>query len=258
MNDANAQKKSSQTRNISRVVRVTVFAVALLATAGTLYAWSAPPSATPPTCPSGSAGGGCDAPINVSNTLQSKDGNLLLNAAGSFATGLSVPFGNVGIGTTSPINKLTIVSAVVNDTLWLDSATNNAALNINNSSVGGRRYGVLSSGGAATVPSSFRVYDFTAGVDRLVISPLGNMGIGSTSPAQKLEVAGNINIATGNCFMVNGTCVAGGGGSSVAGPGGPGGTLNYVTKWTPNGTTIGNSQIFANGTNVGIGTGGPA
>jgi hypothetical protein len=32
------------------------------------------------------------------------------------------------------------------------------------------------------------------------------------------------------------------------------GTLNYVAKFTPDGDTIGNSQIFDNGTNVGIGT----
>jgi len=32
------------------------------------------------------------------------------------------------------------------------------------------------------------------------------------------------------------------------------GTLNMVAKWTPDGVTIGNSQIFDNGTNVGVGT----
>jgi hypothetical protein len=32
------------------------------------------------------------------------------------------------------------------------------------------------------------------------------------------------------------------------------GTLNYVAKWTPNGTSLGNSKIFDDGTNVGIGT----
>ncbi|OFY82686.1 MAG: hypothetical protein A3F72_02400, partial [Bacteroidetes bacterium RIFCSPLOWO2_12_FULL_35_15] len=36
------------------------------------------------------------------------------------------------------------------------------------------------------------------------------------------------------------------------------GTLNYVPKWTPNGTTLGNSLIFDGGTNVGIGTGSPS
>ncbi|MGB3089796.1 MAG: hypothetical protein WBA96_13345, partial [Chitinophagaceae bacterium] len=32
------------------------------------------------------------------------------------------------------------------------------------------------------------------------------------------------------------------------------GTLNFVPKWTPNGTNLGNSQIFDNGTSVGIST----
>ncbi len=32
------------------------------------------------------------------------------------------------------------------------------------------------------------------------------------------------------------------------------GTLNFVPKWNPNGTTLSNSQIFDDGTNVGIGT----
>jgi hypothetical protein len=36
------------------------------------------------------------------------------------------------------------------------------------------------------------------------------------------------------------------------------GTTNYVPKWTPNGTTLGDSQIFDNGTRVGIGTTSPA
>ncbi len=32
------------------------------------------------------------------------------------------------------------------------------------------------------------------------------------------------------------------------------GTLNFMTKWTPDGSTIGNSQLFDNGTNIGLGT----
>jgi hypothetical protein len=36
-----------------------------------------------------------------------------------------------------------------------------------------------------------------------------------------------------------------------------GGTLNYLTKWTPNGNTLGTSSIFDNG-NIGIGTNSPA
>lgn len=46
------------------------------------------------------------------------------------------------------------------------------------------------------------------------------------------------------------------GGTRSAGSSGPSGsgTLNYIAKWTPDGTTLGNSQIFDDGTNVGIGT----
>jgi hypothetical protein len=36
------------------------------------------------------------------------------------------------------------------------------------------------------------------------------------------------------------------------------GTTNYVAKWTPSGTVLGNSLIYDNGTNVGIGTPAPA
>ena len=35
------------------------------------------------------------------------------------------------------------------------------------------------------------------------------------------------------------------------------GTANYVVKWTPDGNTLGDSQIFDDGTYVGIGTANP-
>ena len=36
------------------------------------------------------------------------------------------------------------------------------------------------------------------------------------------------------------------------------GTLNYIAKWTPSGIVVGNSIIYDNGTNVGIGTASPS
>ena len=36
------------------------------------------------------------------------------------------------------------------------------------------------------------------------------------------------------------------------------GTLNYLPKWTPDGATLGNSQLFDDATNVGVGTATPA
>lgn len=46
---------------------------------------------------------------------------------------------------------------------------------------------------------------------------------------------------------------SGAGASAVTGSG----TLNYVSKWTPNGSTLGNSQIYDNATNVGINNASP-
>ncbi|MFY8165237.1 MAG: hypothetical protein ACOVJ8_01515 [Sediminibacterium sp.] len=46
---------------------------------------------------------------------------------------------------------------------------------------------------------------------------------------------------------------SGGGGGTIGG----GGTLNYLCKFTPDGVNIGNSQLFDNGTNVGLGTNTP-
>jgi hypothetical protein len=48
------------------------------------------------------------------------------------------------------------------------------------------------------------------------------------------------------------------GSSGTSGAGTISGTLNYVAKFTPNTTTVGNSQIFDNGTSVGINTATPS
>ncbi len=76
----------------------------------------------------------------------------------------------------------------------------------------------------------------------------GNVGIGTNNPNQKLEVAGNVSSTN---FCLGGTCIS----SWSSGLNG-GGTLNYVGKFTGSGT-IGNSLLFDNGTNVGIGTASP-
>ncbi|TSD01639.1 MAG: TonB-dependent receptor [Parcubacteria group bacterium Athens0714_25] len=66
-------------------------------------AWTDPAAAPP--------GGNIGAPINTGNTGQSKGGNLVLNASGTWANGLIVASGNVGIGTATPSSKLHIRSS---------------------------------------------------------------------------------------------------------------------------------------------------
>jgi hypothetical protein len=90
----------------------------------------------------------------------------------------------------------------------------------------------------------------------------GSQGVGISSvtdngngTATVLLTNGNSSIITlpaGPAGVTGATGVTGPSGS--AGNGNVNGTLNYVAKFTPDGNSVGNSQIFDNGTNVGIGT----
>jgi hypothetical protein len=75
------------------------------------------------------------------------------------------------------------------------------------------------------------------------------MGIGTNSPSYLLDVqGGQINVSGGLCLAT--ICKASW--NDIAS-----GSLNYLSKFT-GATSIGNSQIYDNGTNVGIGTISPA
>jgi hypothetical protein len=91
------------------------------------------------------------------------------------------------------------------------------------------------------------------------VGPTGS-GVGPTGPTGPTGLAGAIG-ATGAAGAAGANGATGPtGAAGIAGPTGPGsvsGTLNYVSKFT-GATALGNSQIFDNGTSVGIGTISPA
>ncbi len=128
-------------------------------------------------------------------------------------TGASNSFpsaGNVGIGTVAPTAKLHVAGG-----LQIDGATSinsangqlsvngtegqfftgqfggggNPALRIVNKSAGGRDWGLISSSQGGTV-GAFRLHDYTAGTDRIVVTAGGNVGIGTATPQRKLQVDG--------------------------------------------------------------------
>ena len=91
-----------------------------------------------------------------------------------------------------------------------------------------------------------------------------NLGIGVTTPSQKLHVNGNARV-TGSYYdssnspgAANSVLISTISGT-VWGARGPlgGGTTNYLARWTPDGNTLGIGVTYDNGTSVGIGTTSP-
>ncbi|MBI1929621.1 tail fiber domain-containing protein [Candidatus Poribacteria bacterium] len=134
-------------------------------------------------------------------TTDSKD--LVLKTNGAEALRIKTA-GNVGIGTTSPAQKLDVNgSATISGTVGIGTSSPATPLHVQSASTGdatrfrltntgmsGRSWdiGALSNPGGFTA-GSLGIADMTADAWRLLIDPSGNVGIGTTSPASLLGLA---------------------------------------------------------------------
>lgn len=120
----------------------------------------------------------------ASNKIYSRTENNVSSAlpfeiiSGSSSSLYISTIGNVGIGTTSPSGKLHLVGNTA-DQLYLERT---------GAVTGKYRLGIAGS------TNRFYIRDEAQSQDRIVISEDGNLGIGTTSPADKLEVVGNIRL----------------------------------------------------------------
>ena len=97
--------------------------------------------------------------------------------------------GNVGIGTTSPSEILHIESSGTPELLVKSTgASLDPSLMLQNDAILWR---VQAKG---SVSDNFTIRDSTNNADRLVIDTSGNIGIGTTSPAELLDIRGNVSI----------------------------------------------------------------
>ena len=179
---------------------------------------------------------------------------------------------NVSIGTLTPITTsiLTLTgTSVLTKSIFLDSTWSyQTSFSMRN----GNYYTEFNLGGASKNtseggPGSFQIAHYNASNGQYII-PItffanGNIAFAGGTAAvpsdqgQTLQVQGSTRISalagTGTRVVVanaSGVLSTGAVSSSIITGSG---TTNYVSKWTPDGVTLGNSQIFDNGTSIGVG-----
>ncbi|MDD4877209.1 MAG: tail fiber domain-containing protein, partial [Dehalococcoidales bacterium] len=106
-----------------------------------------------------------------------------------------LPSGRVGIGTTEPGAKLHVKESSGDTKLTIQQGDTSSAgiLNL----YGGREWHLKATRSGVTPASAFVIRDASLGEDRFTIDINGNVGIGTASPTQKLDVAGSLNLSTG-------------------------------------------------------------
>jgi hypothetical protein len=127
---------------------------------------------------------------------------LLCNTTSIIAQNTFPPTGNVGIGTINPMTKLDVfgfsrISAITPKLELFYTTSGDVLANI-------RAENETGTGGKFVIQTKRNGHTL---LDRMTIDMIGNVGIGTTNPTQKLDVNGNIQIAPikNIIFKYNGT-----------------------------------------------------
>ena len=183
---------------------------------------------------------------------------------------------NVGIGTATPTSKLEVIGNTSTTNFQMTNGASGGFVLRSNafgnaSWVNPNSLGISESDPQvqSSVIGFIPKWDGAKLVDSKIFETTANIGIGTTTPTEKLDVNGKTKTtdiqvtngatngfilqsdATGNGTWVNPTSLS----ITETDPQVSSTTSNYIPKW--NGTSLVDGQVFDNGTNVGIGTATP-
>ena len=151
---------------------------------------------------------------NAFTSYTDSDVLTLLNTTG-VTGGLKVTSGNVGIGISNPAYILDVDGTMrlgrsdligshgklIFGKRSSQSSTRNATIGYNNN------YEFCIADGTDTTEGQLKI-GYGAPENTIYCANSGNVGIGTSSPNYKLDIAGDINISSGSSFKINGVAIA--------------------------------------------------
>ncbi len=196
---------------------------------------------------------GTNTTVNSTNTGTGFAGNFTVNNAASTADALRATTN--GTGASWAIRGVS--SGTNGAALFQQTNAANTSNNVQSNQAGLGRAGLFQATNAANTANALEVTTVGTGyalraantnaaakaLQTVGALQLTGIGEGAPNPPNSFKLlAGN---AAGDATWQHASAIGLASGS---------GTLNFLPKWNPNGTTLSNSQIFDDGTNVGIGT----